>query len=211
GIDKRTVSKIKAILFQKINTYWLNNPIRLGGYRRNVRVDETKLNFNVRSHRGRSPTSAIWAITIVDTPTIPALGYAEIVESHSADILIPIIDRVVRPGSYISTDEWAAYGKIESLNGYIHSTVCHKYHFVDPNTHTHTQHVESLNNKIKYEIKKRRGFINSQKGDFLTYFLFIDHHKDDALTKILDIIKFYLLLFSAYLNLKHLTIIIWVL
>ncbi|KAG0438845.1 hypothetical protein DMUE_2844 [Dictyocoela muelleri] len=74
GIDKRAVSKIKADLFQKINTYWLNNHIRICVYRRNVQVDETKLNFNVLSHRGRSTTSAIWVITIVDNTTIPALG-----------------------------------------------------------------------------------------------------------------------------------------
>ncbi|KAG0439755.1 hypothetical protein DMUE_2211, partial [Dictyocoela muelleri] len=110
----------------------------------------------VRSHRGRSPSDAIWALTFADCSVTPARGYAEIIESRNSNTIIPIIERIVRPGSIIYTDEWPAYTNLSNLNTYIHGTVCHKYHFVDPETFIHTQNVESFNNKIKYEIKKTR-------------------------------------------------------
>jgi len=36
-----------------MSDYFDNNPIRLGGPGIVVQVDETKINFNVKSHRGK--------------------------------------------------------------------------------------------------------------------------------------------------------------
>ncbi|KAG0441128.1 hypothetical protein DMUE_1280 [Dictyocoela muelleri] len=118
----------------------------------NIQIDETKLNYNVQSHRGRSPRKAIWAITIVCTDKIPCKGYIEIVNDRRANTHMPIIQRVVRSGSIIYTDELKSYMGLSNINGYIHQNVCHRYHIIDLETSVHTQHVESFNNKIKLEI-----------------------------------------------------------
>ncbi|KAG0438952.1 hypothetical protein DMUE_2772 [Dictyocoela muelleri] len=49
------------------------------------------------------------------------------------------------------------YTNFINSNTYIHGSVCHKYHF-DPETVIHTQNVESFNNEIKYEIKKKKRY-----------------------------------------------------
>ena len=153
-----------------------------------IQVDTTKLNFNVKAHRGEAPKEPVWAITIVDTSSKPAIGYAAIVQKRDSETLLSHIEKIVLPGSIISTDEWSAYNSL-SNNGYTHQTVCHKYHFVEPSTGVHTQHVESLNNKIKKAIKERMGLYNHIKNDFLEYFMFIDYFKDDAYEKMLTLLE----------------------
>ncbi|KAG0440214.1 hypothetical protein DMUE_1903 [Dictyocoela muelleri] len=189
-IKKKCIIGIKKKINEIINNYWILNPIRLGGYNNIVQIDELKLNFNVKSHRGRSPQEAVWAMTIVDTTIKPSKGFVQIVEDRSASTLIPIIERVVRSGSIIHTDEWPSYSRLSEANNYSHGTVCHKYNFINPENFVHTQNVESFNNKIKYEIKKRKGIQKNQRNDFLNYFLFLDHFKNEAFEKILTLMKY---------------------
>lgn len=177
SINKKSIIKIKKKIFKYINRYWIENPIKLGGLDTIVQIDETKLNFNIKSHRGRSPRDAVWAITMVDTSTQPSKGYIEIVPNRTRNTLCPIIERVIRTGSIIYTDEWSSYSQLSRDNNYEHYTVCHKYNFVNPKNNVHIQNVESFNNKIKYEIKKRKGIRNEEKTDFLNYFLFLDHFR----------------------------------
>ena len=51
--------------------------------------------------------------------------------------------------------------------GFLHDTVCHKYEFKDPITGVHTQHVKNYINRIKMEIKKRKGIKSGQQYDYL--------------------------------------------
>lgn len=88
----------------------------------------------------------------------------------------------------IHTDEWKAYSSI-GRKGYSHSTITHKYYFVDPLTGVHTQHVESFNNKIKTNIKNQKGVIKDVRPRFLTFFIFVDTYKSYALEKLLEVIK----------------------
>ena len=69
-------------------------------------------------------------------------------------------------GSIIHTDEHKTYGMLTE-KGFLQDTVCHKYNFKDPITCVHTQHVESYNNRIKMEIKKRKGIESGQLQDSL--------------------------------------------
>ncbi|KAG0440366.1 hypothetical protein DMUE_1802 [Dictyocoela muelleri] len=82
GVKARNISKLLDKIIIKIQQYQREQPIRLGGHGLVVQIDETKLNFNVRSHRGRSPSDAIWALTFADCSVTPARGYAEIIESR---------------------------------------------------------------------------------------------------------------------------------
>jgi len=184
------IQNLRNKIITLFSKYFEKNPIRLGGPGVVVQVDETKLNFNVKSHRGIAPSTPCWAVCIVDVSHFPAKGYIELVDRRNAETLIPIIARVTRPGSIIQTDEWRAYNEISKAGCYEHKKVVHKYNFVDPGTGVHTQHVESYNNKIKYKIKMAKGVSNDFRKKFITEFLFFDMFKDNVFDKIVDLIKF---------------------
>jgi transposase-like protein len=111
------------------------------------------------------------------------------VQRRNAQTLLPIIQNVVRPGSTIHTDEWAAYNALGQSEQYFHHRITHKYNFVDPISGVHTQHVESFNNKLKCRIKNALGVKRSFVDLFVVEFLFCDTFKRNLLEKLFEIIK----------------------
>ena len=71
----------------------------------------------------------------------------------------------------------------------MYKKINHNYNFVDPTTRVHTQHVESLNNKIKSDIKTQRGVRTLDRPRFLTFLIFIDVFKDEKLAMMIKILK----------------------
>ena len=94
----------------------------------------------------------------------------EIVDKRDVDTLLPIIQRVVRTGSIIHTDEWRSYRNLQGL-GFTHRTVNHSVNFVNPINGVHTQNIEFYWNKHKSQIKKmhecRREFLPSYIQEFM--------------------------------------------
>lgn len=154
-----------------------------------VQCDETKINHNVKAHRGRTPKIPTWVLTIVDTSFTPSKGYAEIISDKRSSTILPIIERVVRPGSHIYTDEGRSYFPLGMNSDYNHQSVVHKYNFVNPETGVHTQHVESFNNKMKRKIKDRLGIDADKREEFINEFLFFDWFKEDCFNQILLLLK----------------------
>lgn len=72
---------------------------------------------------------------------------------RDAETLLPIIKKYILQGSTIISDKWAAYNKL-SQHGYIHQTVNHSEHFVDPDSGAHTQNIERLWKDIKSWVLK---------------------------------------------------------
>ena len=93
---------------------------------------------------------------------------------RSADVLLPIIQKHVLPGTKIMSDLWKAYGGIERLpEGYKHAAVNHKYNFVDPEDSTvHTQSVESTWQKFKTEHHSRYGTHRDLLATYICDFIF---------------------------------------
>lgn len=83
-------------------------------------------------------------------------GFLVPVERRDSETLIPLIVKYVEPGSIIHSDEWRAYSCLSS-HGWIHQTVNHSRHFVDPVTGVHTQGIESFWNQIKRKLKHVMG------------------------------------------------------
>lgn len=156
--------RLRYFLIEKIKSYYEAIPIRLGGHGVIVQCDEVKLNYNVKSHRGRGPRDQIWGLSIVDTSTSPAQGFCQIIKDKKAETMIPIISSVVHSGSIIHTDEHKSYVKLGLQ--YTHRSVIHKYHFIAPETGVHTQQVESYHNKIKMRMKMMRGVDDDKKMTF---------------------------------------------
>jgi hypothetical protein len=71
---------------EKIKIYFERYPIKLGGSNRFCQIDESKLNFNVKSHVSRDPREKIWCFGIADTTT--ALGYCCVVSDRTANTLL---------------------------------------------------------------------------------------------------------------------------
>ncbi|KCZ82191.1 hypothetical protein H312_00214 [Anncaliia algerae PRA339] len=99
GLSKNFTIKLRSKLILKFKEFFDLNPIKLGGPGSIVHVDETKLNFNVKSHRGYSPAEPSWAIVFTDTGFTPARGYVELVENRTADTLLAVINRIILPQS----------------------------------------------------------------------------------------------------------------
>lgn len=176
GISSSMLYRMISKLRSKITSYFLNNPIILGGPSVLVQIDESKFNFNVKSHRGHAPRAPIWVFGIVDTSFSPARGFMKVVERRDKRTLMSIITSHVRPGTIIHSDEWPAYNEIASFD-YEHGTVNHKHHFINPYNNVHTQHVESYWNRQKLRIKKSKGVKKTVIESVLNEYMFRDFFK----------------------------------
>lgn len=189
GMPKKTVLKVFEYLRGVISDYVAREPVRLGGPGVICQIDESLFSHKVKAHRGRGPREQVWVFGIVDTSKTPAVGYMEVVERRNAETLLPIINRVVRAGSTIHSDEWAAYSSISSRLGFEHSVVNHSLNFVTPRTLTHTQHIESYWNKQKYRIKKMKGVRRDFLQKYLNEFMWRDSCTVDAYLALFILLK----------------------
>lgn len=186
-LNKKTPTKIiKDIITRMPNPDFSNN--KLGGPGFIVQVDETMLNYKCKSHRGRSASNKTDALCIIEYENNITRAFATIIPDKSSGTLIPIICSQVAANSVIWTDEHRSYSCLSTFN-YIHNTVCHKYEFVNSLTGVNTQAVESFNNIIKYEIKKRKGVKTNERAEFLKEICWLYNNKDNILEKLFEILK----------------------
>ena len=80
------------------------------------------------------------------------------VESRGADILLPIIQNYILPGTTIISDFWKAYDCLQN-EGFQHLKVNHSLTFKDPETGAHTNGIEgswlhAKKSLPKYGVKK---------------------------------------------------------
>jgi transposase-like protein len=101
----------------------------------------------------------------------------QIVERRDSETLLGLIQEHVQTGSIIYSDEWRAYCRLGEI-GFEHSTVCHKYHFVDPVNNVHIQHVESYWSRQKLRIKRSKGCMKSVLQSVLNEYMFRDLFND---------------------------------
>lgn len=98
-----------------------------------------------------------WVFGILEVSHTTRRPILKIVRRRSTDQLLPIIKRHVKRGSSIVTDDWRAYKRALSEEGYDHHTVCHKRHFVDPGSRCHTQNLERAWQIFKCDVWRHRG------------------------------------------------------
>ncbi|KAI5153063.1 hypothetical protein ENBRE01_3127 [Enteropsectra breve] len=91
--------------------------------------------------------------------------------------MIPIILSQVASNSKIYTDEHKSYDKLGEFFAE-HCTVCHKFEFINRLTGVNTQAVESINNLIKLEIKRRQGIKTTCRANYLKKICFKWNNKD---------------------------------
>jgi len=172
---------------------FIRNPIAIGGNGANyvVQIDESQFHHRQRQHRGRIAQQPIWVFGMVDTAYEPAKGYMEIAARRNRATLTGVMNNRLRANSHIHSDEWRAYLRLPQFvpNCLQHDTVNHTFHFVDPITGVHTQHVESYWNRVKMKIKEMKGCRRITLQSYLDEFMWRDwyggiDHFDSIVTAI---------------------------
>jgi len=150
------------------------------------------MSHKVKVHKGRAPSEQIWVFGIADRTTKPATIYVEMVPDRSAATLIPIINRVCRPGTIIHSDIWRSYHELSRSLRYDYGAVDHSRHFVDPISGVHTQAIESAWNRIKYRFKQLKGVRREHLKEYLDEFMWKSQNKQDILLNTISILQEYL-------------------
>ncbi|KCZ78193.1 hypothetical protein H311_00782 [Anncaliia algerae PRA109] len=119
---------------------------------------------------GRVPQDSIWVFGIIDTSKISKRYYVRVVADISADTLLPIIARIVRPGSTIHTDESRFYKDL-AANGNNQKTINHSLHFVNPVNGVHMQRIEFLWSQLKYKINMMKSVRRYELSLYLKEFM----------------------------------------
>ena len=116
----------------------LHNPIVLGGPGHIVAIDETLVARRKPGNAQGRPVPEQWCFGGVDLAT--GEFFMILVPNRAEVTLLPVIQRNVAAGTRVRSDEWAAYRNLNA-NGYVHETVNHTQHFVNPVTGgSHEQH-----------------------------------------------------------------------
>lgn len=186
-ICKKTILKIIERIIQRIPAPDFSEN-KLGGFNRNVQIDETMLNYKCKNHRGRSPTNKTDALCIIEMQGLIIRVFAKMIPNKKAETLITLICQQVAANSIIWKDEHRSHSKLSQFN-YIHDTVCHKYQFINQDTGTNTQFVEFFNNYLKLNIKMRKEINKFERGKFLKEMCFRFNNKNNLLLKIMDLLK----------------------
>jgi transposase-like protein len=155
-IDPKTYREI-ILSFLDITEAYDNDVNKFGGPGKIVHVDETGLDFKVKSHRGRAPENKTDALCIIEYDTSITRAFSCVISDKKASTFLPIICEKVERGSIIHTDEHKSYSKLNHL-GFVHNTVYHEYNFLNRENGVNTQAVESFNNELCLDIKRRKEY-----------------------------------------------------
>lgn len=162
----------------------------LGGPGCVVQIDESVI-YKPKYHRGHALVEpSKWIFGLYDTAK--RIGVVELVENRSADVLLPLITKHVKPGTEIHSDQWAAYAGISSIDVsplFIHKTVNHSLHFKDPSTGVHTNNVEAYWCSIKRKFKMLNGTSRMLTPSYLDEHMYRERYgrtNNEMFTNILD-------------------------
>ncbi|KYM95299.1 hypothetical protein ALC62_14052 [Cyphomyrmex costatus] len=111
----------------------------LGGRDVIVEVDEAKVDRR-KYNRGRI-IGGQWVFGALERSS--KRFFIVPVKNRTAQTLTKIIEERIAPGSIIYSDSWKGYLPLKELD-YVHQTVNHSVHFVDPESGVHTQNIEQL-------------------------------------------------------------------
>ncbi len=132
--------------------------------------------------------STQWVFGGIDRDTREC--FAVPVNQQDAANLLPIIQQFILPGTTIYSDQWAAYNNIsKSPEKYVHQTVNHSLHFVNPDTLVHTQNIESMWMCIKRKKKQQMGQHNSLLDTRLAEFMWRRKYGDRPFKNLIRCIR----------------------
>jgi transposase-like protein len=186
-LDEKTVTDWYSFLRAVCSDDLLRHPVVLGGPGRTVAIDESVIARRKPGNRQGRPVKEQWVFGAVDLTTKEFL--IELVPRRDALTLIPVIQRMVLPGTTIWSDEWAAYNGLPGV-GYPHQTVNHSQRFVDPVTGCQTNNIEARWNACKSKFKARFGVPRDSLPSYLDEYLWRSRRSKEAVfNDIIEAIK----------------------
>ncbi|GBM71591.1 hypothetical protein AVEN_116267-1, partial [Araneus ventricosus] len=112
---------------------------KIGGPGIVVEIDESKYN------RGKRDVGR-WVFGGVERGTNNS--FFAVVENRTSEVLLSVIEEHILPGTAVMSDCWSSFQCL-SDGSFVHLTVNHSMHFVDPDTGAHTQSIEGTWSAIK--------------------------------------------------------------
>jgi len=117
--------------------------------------------------------------------------FFEIVADRTEATLLEVIKRRIKAGTTIMSDRFRSYCNL-SRHGYVHFTVNHSEHFVDPETGAHTQTIEATWGSLKQFLKGKGRNIGPHLEEYMAEFVYRRAQGDTLFDKILeDIVRFH--------------------
>jgi hypothetical protein len=184
-----------------------NDGTVIGGQGITVEIDESK--FGKREiHKGKH-VDGVWVFGGIETENKEQCFFT-VVETRSAEELVPIIQKHIRPGTTIISNDSKAYSNLSEL-GYKHLTVNQLVELKNSETGDHTYNTESTWHCLKKaklssgyaktliascfaEFVFRRKYLVKNKSDnpFFTFMeqgVAISHNKEKAIKELREKLK----------------------
>ncbi|XP_049319291.1 uncharacterized protein LOC111188896 [Astyanax mexicanus] len=155
----KLTQKLKGVCVNAIRKMKRQKKMQIGGGRAYVVLDESKFCHKRKYARGRFGNTwrrKAWVFGMMEIKRNRRRPLLKVVKRRTAAKLIPAIQKYVRCGTTVISDEWPAYKQL-GQHGYIHYQVNHKRFFVHPQTGAHTQHIERAWRTFKNEVYRYRG------------------------------------------------------
>lgn len=178
GISKNTAVDCYSFLREICKIYFDKHPIRLGGPGHIIQIEESC--FSPKS-KGKhiSSKKQIGVFGILDIAS--KLSYMQIVKDRTAETLLPIIQKIVIPGSIIYADQWRAYKNLQYATA---QAASHSLNFVDPETITYPHNIEPYWNKHRSKLKIMKGCHLNLFETYLYQFMWQDRFASDGFVNI---------------------------
>lgn len=187
GVDNKTVIDWYMFLRDVCSSDLLAQPFIIGGVGQTVAIDESVVARAKPGNRRGRPVPPQWVFGGVELGT--GNFFMQLVSQRDAATLLPIIQRHIRPGTRIWSDQWAAYNGLNGL-GYQHQTVNHSVQYVDPVTGVHTNNIEARWSACKASFRRRWGIARHHLPAFLDEYVWrTQHPRPNTFGDILDAIR----------------------
>lgn len=142
GLSRFYISNLQVMARYYYLCNLKNVNIVIGGEGKRVQIDEAIIRKR-KYHRGRKKEQ-IWIFGAIEEGGERGNDLIiKVVPSRKSEVLIPLIKKIIAPGTTIISDDWKAYSNLEQL-GYHHLTVNHSKNFTDPITGANTNLIEGL-------------------------------------------------------------------
>ncbi|XP_068210958.1 uncharacterized protein [Palaemon carinicauda] len=167
GLSPNTIIEYKS-LCSEVTEYVMDNQEPIGGPGITVEIDESLLWQPKYSREPPlSDTRVFGGIERVSKTSFLVPILEPMISSRDSSTLVPLIQKYIKPGSIIISDNWSSYNSLNSL-GYEHRIVSH----TEARHDTHTQNIESLMREAREQIQ-RSGSRSEYFRRYLSRFVFI--------------------------------------
>jgi len=138
GVSENTISRLWIFSRRCCEMELEKSTKMIGGEGVEVEIDEAA--FKRRKYKKGRRKKLIWVFGMVERKK-SNIFKVFIVKKRNKDVLIPLINKFIKPGSIIYSDEWKAYNYIDNKI-YTHKTINHSKSFAKKEINTN--HIENL-------------------------------------------------------------------